>query len=140
MSNKDSLNRASDNFFIPSRYIKCNANMFLDCSFTARRCVFTDLLSMLDFIGTAPDHLTRRAGDAPIMSPAFRTNQKATQYIMLTVPGGLPLVSIFIYVAAFSLVNLNGEVILEANDIANILRVGQKLANCRSRPSFLPNG
>jgi hypothetical protein len=81
----------------------------------------------------APDYFTRRAGDAPMISATFRTNQKATQHILWTVPGGFPLIGIF---ATVSFVNLNGEVTLEADDIADMLRVGQKFTDCRACPSI----
>jgi len=41
---------------------------------------------------------------------------------------------------AISFVDLNNKIILEADNIADILRVGQKFADCPACPPLLPSG
>ncbi len=65
--------------------------------------MFAELLPMLHPAGAAPDNFARRSGNASVIVAALRTNQKATQYTLRVVPGGLPLIGVFIDVAAFTL-------------------------------------
>ena len=80
-------------------------------------------LPMLYTTGAASDDFTGRAGNTPVVMIAFRTNQKATQYTLGVVPGGLSLVGILVDIAAPALFSLYQEKVIEANDIANILLI-----------------
>ena len=90
--------------------------------------MFTELLSMFYAVGTTPDDLAGRAGNAPVVMIALSTNQKATQYTLGVVPGDLSLVSIFIDVAALTLFPLYQKEVIKADDIADILLIRQHIA------------
>jgi len=71
---------------------------------------------------------------------ALRTNQKATQYTLRVVPGGLPLIGVFIDVAAFTLFFLRQKEIIKANDIANVLLIGEQITEYWLCPAFFSLG
>lgn len=91
--------------------------------------MFAKLLSVLHSIGTAPYHFARGACNAPVVAPTFPTSQKAAQYTLRAVPGGLSLISIFINVAALALLALRHKEIIEANNGADVALVGEQLTD-----------
>lgn len=64
------------------------------------------MFSVLHSIGTAPYYFARGACDASVIAPTFPTSQKAAQYTLRVVPGGLSLIGIFINIAALTLLAL----------------------------------
>ncbi len=98
--------------------------------------MLTELLPMLYPAGAAPDNFTVRSGNAPVIMATLRTNQKVTQYTLRVIPGGLPLTGVFINVVALTLLPLHQKEVLKANDIADVLLIGEQAAEYRLRPAF----
>ena len=98
--------------------------------------MLTELFPMLHTIGTTPDDLARWSGNAAVIMATFRTNQKAAQYTLRVVPGGLSLMSILIYVAPSAFLSLRQKEIVKADDIANVLLIGKQIAENRLCPAF----
>lgn len=101
--------------------------------------MLTELFSMLHSTGTAPDDLAGYPGNAAVIMASFRANQKATQYTLRVVPGGLSLMSILIYIAPSAFLSLRQKEIVKANDIADVLLVGKQIAEnwlCPAFPAF----
>ena len=64
---------------------------------------------MLHPIGAAPDNLPGRPSDATIVGSALCANQKAAQYVLLTVPSDLSFACVFVYITEFTLLALRHE-------------------------------
>ena len=65
-------------------------------------------------VSTPPDHLAGGAGDPPIVTAALPANQKAAQYALGVVPGGLSFACIFIVEASLAFLKLYGKVVIKA--------------------------
>ena len=102
--------------------------------------MFAEFLPMLHPAGAAPDNFARRSGNASVIMVALRANQKATQYTLRVVPGGLPLIGVFIDVATFTLFSLCQKEIIEANDIADVPLIGQQIVEYWLCPAFFSLG
>lgn len=126
--NQNSINLIPDLVLIKYAHTQLLADKLFNFFLWNRRRVFAELLPMLHTAGTAPDNLPRWAGNAPVVMIAFSTNQKATQYILGIVPGGLSLLGIFVDVAAFALFSLCQEEVIKADDIADILLIREQIA------------
>lgn len=101
--------------------------------------MFAKLLSVLHSIGTAPYHFARGACDTSVIAPTLPTSQKAAQYTLRVVPGGLSLISIFINIAALTLFALCHEKFIEVNDGADVALVGEQVTDHSLRPlGFAP--
>ena len=98
--------------------------------------MLAERLSMLHTAGTTPNHLPGRATNAPVVIIALGTNQKAAQYTLGVVPGGLSLIGIFINVAAFTFFSLYQEEVIKADNIADVLLIGEQVAEYRLCPVF----
>ena len=98
--------------------------------------MLAELLSMLHTAGTAPNNLPGRASNTPVVIITLSTNQKATQYTLGVVPGGLSLIGIFINVAAFTFFSLYQEEVIKADNIADVLLIGEQVAEYRLCPVF----
>ena len=68
--------------------------------------MLTELLSMLHPIGTTPDDLAGWSGNAAIVMTTFRANQKAAQYTLRVVPGGLSLMGVLVDIAPSAFLSL----------------------------------
>ena len=99
--------------------------------------MLTELFPMLHPAGTTPDDLARWSGNAAVIMATFRTNQKAAQYTLRVVPGGLSLMSILIYVAPSAFLSLRQKEFVKADDIANVLLIGKEIAENWLCPVFL---
>ncbi len=102
--------------------------------------MFAELLPMLHLAGAAPDNYARRSGNASVIMVALRTNQKTTQYTLGVVPGGLPLIGVFIDVATLALFSLRQKEIIKANDIADLALIGEQIVEYWLCPVFLSLG
>ena len=94
---------------------------------------------MLHSTGTTPDDLARWSGNAAIVMATFRTNQKAAQYTLRVVPGGLSLVGVLIYIASPAFLSLCQKEIVKAYNITNVLLIGKQIAEnwlCPTIPVF----
>ena len=95
---------------------------------------------MLHPIGTTPDDLARWSGNAMVIMATFRANQKAAQYTLRVVPGGLSLMGVLIYIAPPAFLSLRQKEIVKADNIANVLLIGKQIAenwlypDCRNVP------
>lgn len=98
--------------------------------------MLTELFSMLHTIGTTPDDLARWPGNAAIVTAAFRTNQKAAQYTLRVVPGGLSLMGVLVDIAPSAFLSLHQKEIVKADNIANVLLIGKQIAENWLRPSI----
>ena len=98
--------------------------------------MLTELFSVFHPIGTTPDDLAGWPGNAAIVMATFRTNQKAAQYTLRVVPGGLSLLGILIYIAPPALLSLHQKEVVKADNIANVLLIGKQIAENRLRPAF----
>ena len=99
--------------------------------------MLTELFLMLHPVGTAPDDLAGWSGNAVVIMATFRANQKAAQYTLRVVPGGLSLMGVLIYIAPPAFLSLRQKEIVKANDIANVLLVGKQILNYRLCPLLL---
>ena len=80
---------------------------------------------MLHPIGAAPDNLPGRPSDATIVGSTLCANQKAAQYVLLTVPSDLSFACVFVYITEFTLLALRHEEAPEVNNTAKILPIGE---------------
>ena len=101
--------------------------------------MLTELFLMLHPVGTAPDDLARWSGNAMVIMATFRANQKAAQYTLRVVPGGLSLMGVLVDIAPSAFLSLHQKEIVKADDIANVLLVGKQIAEnwlCPAFPAF----
>ena len=99
--------------------------------------MLTELFLMLHPVGTAPDDLARWSGNAMVIMATFRANQKAAQYTLRVVPGGLSLMGILVDIASSAFLSLNQKEIVKANDVADVLLVRKQIAENWLCPVFL---
>ena len=99
--------------------------------------MLTELFSVFHPIGTTPDDLAGWPGNAAIVMATFRANQKATQYTLRVVPGGLSLMGVLIYIAPPAFLSLRQKEFAKADDIANVLLIGKEIAENWLCPVFL---
>ena len=101
--------------------------------------MLTELFLMLHPVGTAPDDLARWSGNAMVIMATFRANQKAAQYTLRVVPGGLSLMGVLVDIAPPAFLSLRQKEIVKADNIANILLIGKQIAEnwlCPAFPAF----
>ena len=98
--------------------------------------MLTELFSVFHPIGTTPDNLAGWPGNAAIVMATFRTNQKAAQYTLRVVPGGLSLMGVLIYIAPPAFLSLHQKEIVKADNVADVLLIGKQIAENRLRPAF----
>ena len=101
--------------------------------------MLTELFPMLHPAGTTPDDLAGWPGNAAIVMATFRANQKATQYTLRVVPGGLSLMGVLVDIASSAFLSLCQKEIVKADDIANVLLIGKQIAEnwlCPAFPAF----
>ena len=101
--------------------------------------MLTELFPLLHPAGTAPDDLARWPGNTAIVMATFRANQKAAQYTLRVVPGGLSLMGVLIYIAPSAFLTLRQKEIVKTDDIANVLLIGKQIAEnwlCPAFPAF----
>ena len=79
--------------------------------------MLTELFLMLHPVGTAPDDLARWSGNAMVIMATFRANQKAAQYTLRVVPGGLSLMGVLIYIASPAFLSMCQKEIGRIRDI-----------------------
>ena len=95
---------------------------------------------MLHSTGTTPDDLAGWPGNTAVIMATFRANQKAAQYTLRVVPGGLSLVGVLIYIASPAFLSLCQKEIVKAYNITNVLLIGKQIAenwlypDCRNVP------
>ena len=134
--NPNGIDLTLDLVFIKYAQTKFLADNFFDFLLWNGGRVLAKLLSMLHTTGTAPNNLPGRASNAPVVMIALCTNQKATQYTLGVVPGGLSMIGIFINVAAFTFFSLYQEEFIKADNIADVLLIGEQVAEYRLCPVF----
>ena len=98
--------------------------------------MLTKLFPMLHPIGTAPDDLAGWPGNAAIITATFRANQKAAQYTLRVVPGGLSLMGVLVDIAPPAFLSLRQKEIVKADNIANVLLIGKQIAENWLRPAI----
>ena len=101
--------------------------------------MLTELFPMLHPAGTTPDDLAGWPGNAAIVMATFRANQKATQYTLRVVPGGLSLMGVLVDIASSAFLTLCQKEIVKADDITNVLLIGKQIAEnwlCPAFPAF----
>lgn len=76
--------------------------------------------AVFHFTGATTHDLTGGTGDAPVHRSAFFTNEKATQYVLGAVLGGLSFVTVLVNVTSFSFLSLYRVVILKSYDSAKV--------------------
>ena len=64
-----------------------------------------------------PDDFTRWPSNATVVMPAFFTKQKAAQYTLRVVPGGLSLIAVLIQIALPAFLSLYQKEVIKADDI-----------------------
>ena len=99
--------------------------------------MLTELFSVFHPIGTTPDDLAGWSGNAAIVAATFRATQKAAQYTLRVVPGGLSLMGILVDIAPPAFLSLCQKEIVKADDIADALLIGKQIAENRLCPAFL---
>ena len=99
--------------------------------------MLTELFSVFNQIGTTPDDLAGWPGNTAVIMATFRANQKATQYTLRVVPGGLSLMGVLIYIAPPAFLSLRQKEFVKADDIANVLLIGKEIAENWLCPVFL---
>ena len=98
--------------------------------------MLTELFPMLHTIGTTPDDLAGWSGNAAIVMATFRTNQKAAQYTLRVVPGGLSLMGVLVDIAPPAFLSLRQKEIVKNDDVADIFLIGKQIAENWLRPSI----
>ena len=98
--------------------------------------MLTELFPMLHPTGTTPDDLAGWPGNAAIVTATFRANQKATQYTLRVVPGGLSLMGVLVDIAPPAFLSLCQKEIVKADDLADVFLIGKQIAENRLRPAF----
>lgn len=121
--NPNGIDLILDLVFIKYSQTKSLADNFFDFLLWNGGRMLAELLSMLHTAGTAPNNLPGRASNTPVVIITLSTNQKATQYTLGVVPGGLSMIGIFINVAAFTFFSLYQEEVIKTNDIADVLLI-----------------
>ena len=99
--------------------------------------MLTELFSVFNPIGTTPDDLAGWPGNTAVIMATFRANQKAAQYTLRVVPGGLSLMGVLIYIAPPAFLSLRQKEVVKADDIANVLLIGKQIAENWLCPAFL---
>ena len=89
--------------------------------------MLTEFLFVLYTAGTAPDYFTGGSGNSLVVMAALYTSQKAAQYTLGVVPSGFSSVGIFIDIATLILFSLYQEAVIEADNIANALLMGEQI-------------
>ena len=101
--------------------------------------MLTELFSVFNPIGTTPDDLAGWPGNTAVIMATFRANQKAAQYTLRVVPGGLSLMGGLVDIASSAFLSLCQKEIVKADDIANVLLIGKQIAEnwlCPAFPAF----
>mgnify|MGYP007063247495 CR=1 FL=1 len=101
--------------------------------------MLTELFPVLHPTGTTPDDLAGWPGNAAIVTATFRANQKAAQYTLRVVPGGLSLMGVLVDIASPAFLSMCQKEIVKADNIANVLLIGKQIAEnwlCPAIPAF----